>query len=63
VADSGDHGADQSARPSVALPSVAPAVIDLADNDPTSWLRGLHRRRSASSAAASSALAGSASTA
>jgi DNA-binding NarL/FixJ family response regulator len=39
VADSGNHGAGQTAQPSVAL-----AVIDLADDDATSWLRGLHRR-------------------
>lgn len=39
VAGSGDHGTDQRARPSVAL-----AVIDLADDDATGWLRSLHRR-------------------
>ena len=38
VADSGNHGTGPSAQPSVAL-----AVIDLADDGATSWLRGLHR--------------------
>jgi DNA-binding NarL/FixJ family response regulator len=39
VADGGDRGAEHGPQPSVAL-----AVIDLADDDSTSWLRGLHRR-------------------